>query len=82
MDATTMDEPGGFLSALKTYWYLFFWVWEKGKVQLATTLEIPIDLTLKIGSTKHNNKVKRKDPEEAVHQLGVLTSPAGSFEAE
>eukprot|EP00957_Ditylum_brightwellii_P046016 3491166-Ditylum_brightwellii.AAC.1 len=45
-------------------------------------LEIPIDHTLTIGSTEHNNKIKCKDPEEAIRQLRVLTPPEGTFEAE
>eukprot|EP00957_Ditylum_brightwellii_P005717 436232-Ditylum_brightwellii.AAC.1 len=73
---------GGLLSALKTYWYLLFWVWENGKAQLATASELPIDLTLKIGQNQHNSTITRKDPDKAIRQLGVLTSPAGSFKAE
>eukprot|EP00957_Ditylum_brightwellii_P024404 1842439-Ditylum_brightwellii.AAC.1 len=63
---------GGLLSALKTYWYL----------RLATASDLPIDLTLKIEHNQHNSTITCKDPEEAIRQLGVLTLPAGSFEAE
>eukprot|EP00957_Ditylum_brightwellii_P140170 10680860-Ditylum_brightwellii.AAC.1 len=72
----------GKLSLSKTYWWLLYWVWDRGKVRLATTQERPEQMQITVDRAISRSTVKQKEVNASAKQLGVLTNPAGDFSNE
>eukprot|EP00957_Ditylum_brightwellii_P110984 8464268-Ditylum_brightwellii.AAC.1 len=61
---------GGELSHNKTYWWLIWWIWENGEARMATKQDVDIDLEIRFGNNMSDTRLKRKEPNESIAQLG------------
>eukprot|EP00957_Ditylum_brightwellii_P172864 13160024-Ditylum_brightwellii.AAC.1 len=46
---------------------------------MATSAEIPMDLTIKFGNSNSLQRLKRKEPYESIPQLGLKNNPAADY---
>eukprot|EP00957_Ditylum_brightwellii_P097145 7398290-Ditylum_brightwellii.AAC.1 len=53
---------GGCLSHYKTYWWMFWWIWNGEHAKMVTSAEVPMDLSIKFGNSHSPQRLKCKEP--------------------
>ncbi len=67
-----LRASGGALVPAKSYWYLIDWVWEQGKWNYATQVDISGNLTIRDTYGSKQVILKRYNPDFAKETLGVF----------
>eukprot|EP00957_Ditylum_brightwellii_P102759 7831129-Ditylum_brightwellii.AAC.1 len=62
---------GGEVSLPKSCWWLVWWNWKDDKAKLATVSEVDAQINLVNQQTEETAILERKDPSNAIRQLGV-----------
>mmetsp|Transcript_4931 Transcript_4931/g.7602 ORF Transcript_4931/g.7602 Transcript_4931/m.7602 type:complete len:161 (-) Transcript_4931:1358-1840(-) len=74
----TLFATGRKLNFKKCYWYLVKWVWDDdGFPSIATSADIPANMSLTYSSSSESSIIQRKEPTEALKTLGCWSSPSG-----
>jgi len=71
-------STGRALNLQKCFWFLLSWKWEQGKAKLHTASTLPVQLTMTSGANQHPSEIKRIEPTDTFHTLGVYVTPNGS----
>jgi hypothetical protein len=69
---------GGAINFQKRFWYLIAWRWNSGQPTLATSHQLPADLSLTSGYNTGPTQLPRIEPQSAFRTLGVYISASGS----
>jgi hypothetical protein len=75
-------SSGGALELRKCFWYLLYWTWENGRLQLATKIECPGIIALTSGHVPYYAVIPRLEVWEARRTLGVRLAPDGNYQKE
>jgi hypothetical protein len=70
------------LELRKYFWYLLYWTWENGHLQLATKIECPGIIALTSGHVPNYTVIPRLEVWEACRTLGVCLAPDGNYQKE
>eukprot|EP00957_Ditylum_brightwellii_P184053 14020394-Ditylum_brightwellii.AAC.1 len=70
---------GGSLSHNKTYWWMIWWIWDGEHAKMATSTEVPMDLSIKFGNSQSPRRLLRKEPFDPIPQLGLKNNPAADY---
>eukprot|EP00957_Ditylum_brightwellii_P059125 4486097-Ditylum_brightwellii.AAC.1 len=64
----------GKLSMKKSRWYMLWWVWENGKLHLASKEEAPAEVLISEGRATAKIILPQIEPDVSLRQLGALTN--------
>jgi hypothetical protein len=75
-------SSGGALELRKCFWYLLYWTWENGRLQLVMKIECPGIIALTSGHVPNYTVIPRLEVWEAHRILGVHLARDGNYQKE
>ncbi len=75
-------SSGGALELKKCFWYLIYWQWVNGHLQMTTISGCPGIIALTCGTVPNYTVIPRLEVWEAQRTLGVCRAPDGNYQKE